>query len=107
MGWNPLQLPLDAIAAVTTVAAVVLYGYASRLPLPFPMVMRLMCVWLLITSTTLLAMTGKDWWHAVVLGGAGLAAIVIIYLLQTRRKTAPVKEANGKAAEKASADKLS
>jgi hypothetical protein len=93
MTWDLLQLPFDAIAIGTTVVAVVVYGIAARLPEPFPLLMRLLGVWLVITSTTLMVMTDETWWHAVTLGGAGLAAIIVIHLVQTRRKTAPVKEA--------------
>jgi len=86
--------PVHAItfAVGITLLAVVLYSFASRLPLPFPAIMRLICVWLLITSTTLLVMTDDILWHAIVLGGGGLAAIVIIHLAQTRRKRAPIKK---------------
>jgi len=100
MGWDPLHLPLGAIAVGTVVVAVLLYGIAPRLPPPFPSVMRLVCIWLVITSTTLLVIIDETWWHAAALGGAGLVAVIGVYLLQTRRKTTPVMEANtGKEAE--------
>jgi len=106
MTWDLLQLPFDAIAIGTTVVAVVVYGLAACLPAPFPLLMRLLGVWLVITSTTLMVMTDEICWHAVALGGAGLAAIIAIFLVQTRRKTAPVKEPGSEDADNASADKV-
>ena len=90
MEWNLSQLPLVAIGAGSTVVAVLLYGVAPRLPSPVPPVfLRLLAVWLLITSTTLCWLTDEVWWHAALLGGAGLAAIGVIFLAQTRRQRAP------------------
>lgn len=90
MFWNLQPGYAIAFAIGITVLAVVLYGFASRLPLPFPAIMRLVCVWLLVTSTTLLVMVDETLWQAIALGGGGVAAIVIIHLAQTRRKNRPV-----------------
>jgi len=89
-GLQPVHAVIFAVAAV--VVAVVLYGLAPRLPAPLQAVMRLVCVWLVITSTTLLVLVDETLWHAVALGGGGLAAIAVIYLAQTRRKPAPAVE---------------
>ena len=92
VGLDLFQLPFTSIAISTTAIAVLLYGIAARMPSPVPPVfIRLLAVWLLVTSTTLQAITGTAWWHAALLGGGGLALIGLIYLAQTRRKPAPTE----------------
>jgi len=81
---------LFAIGAM--VVAVALYGFAPRLPASMRTVLRLVCVWLMITSTTLLVLIDETWWHAVALGGGGLTGIGAIYLAQTRRQPEETEE---------------
>ncbi|MHB0937501.1 MAG: hypothetical protein ACYDCO_16300 [Armatimonadota bacterium] len=95
-GLQPLHAIMFAIG--TTALAVVLYGFAPRLPASLRAVLRLVCVWLVITSTTLVVMTGETLWHGVAIGGGGLAGIAVIYLAQTRRKPAPETEEKPEAA---------
>lgn len=88
MLWGLQPAHATVFAVATTAVAVALYGLAPRLPASLQTVMRLVCVWLVITSTTLLVLVDETLWHAVALGGGGLAAIVGIYLAQTRRPPA-------------------
>ena len=78
-GLQPVHAVIFAVTAV--IVAVVLYGLAPRLPASLQAVMRLVCVWLVITSTTLLVLVDETLWHAIALGGSGLAAVAGIYLV--------------------------
>ncbi len=77
-------------ALATAVAGVVLFAFASYLPAPFPpSVTRFVGFFALATALFSFWVASGSWPATAVVGGLGVAALLVVHVVQTRHTAVP------------------